>query len=128
MASVTYLKSIANNTPYTLTLVNGEDPSHSLAVAAQGVWMGALAIPWVGRASENYKALKLILGPRADAVIWVFQDYWEPAHQNAIKHLEAAQMAYASAEVEEVPGSNRGAGYKNLIVSLVGREFRLLLA
>lgn len=44
MANVTYLRSIANNTPYTLTLIDGENRSNSLAVGAQHVWNGSLAI------------------------------------------------------------------------------------
>ncbi|NIF17072.1 hypothetical protein [Pantoea sp. Cy-639] len=128
MASVTYLRSIANNTPYTLTLVDGENRSQSLAIGAQHSWNGALAVPWIGRSGENNKALRLILGPAAESNIWMFQDYWQPAHENAIKYLAASTMEYASEEVIEVPGDNRGGGNKNLIVSLVNRQFRLLMA
>lgn len=38
MASLTYLHSIANNTPYTLTLIDGENRSQSLAIGAQQAW------------------------------------------------------------------------------------------
>lgn len=78
MASVTYIKSIANNTPYTLTLINGENASYMFAIGAQNVWNGSMAIPWIGRSAENYKALRLILGPRSETTIWIFQDYWQP--------------------------------------------------
>lgn len=128
MASVTYLRSIANNTPYTLTLVDGEDLSHSLAIGGQQTWVGWLTIPWIGKSEENYKAIRLILGPAADTNIWLFQDYWQPAHKDAIKYLVASTMEYASEELAEVPGNNRNGGYKNLIVSLVNRQFKLLMA
>ena len=74
MASLTYLHSIANNTPYTLTLIDGENRSQSLAIGAQQAWNGSLAVPWIGKSSENHKALRLILGPNAETNIWVFQD------------------------------------------------------
>ncbi len=128
MASVTYLRSIANNTPYTLTLVDGENRSHSLAIGAQDVWNGSLAIPWIGKAEENYKAMRLILGPAAKTSIWIFQDYWEPAHKDAIKFLSASSMDYTSLDIEEVAGDNRNGGNKNLIVSLVNRQFELYMA
>lgn len=128
MASVTYIRTIANNTPYTLTLVDGENRSQSLSVGAQQSWNGSLAVPWIGRSGENHKALRLILGPGAETTIWLFQDYWKPEHQDAIKYLKATAMSYDSEDVSEVPGDNRGGGVKNLIVSLVNREFRLLMA
>ncbi|MFK0091351.1 hypothetical protein [Pseudomonas sp. NPDC090592] len=128
MASLTYLRSIANNTPYTLTLVDGENRGQSLAIGAQHVWNGSLAVPWIGKSEENYKALRLILGPAAETSIWVFQDYWQPAHQDVIKCLTASSMEYASEEVIEVAGDNHDGGSKNLIVSLVNRQFRLLMA
>ena len=128
MASVTYLCSIANNTPYTLTVVDGENRSKSVAVGAQHAWNGELAVPWIGNTNENHKALRLILGPAAEASIWVFQDYWKPAHENAIKQLAAHTMDYDSDEVIEVAGNNRNGGHKNLIVSLVNRKFKLHIA
>ncbi len=128
MASVTYLRSIANNTPYTLTLVDGESRSQSLAIGAQHAWNGSLAVPWIGKSKENYKALRLILGPGAVTSIWLFQDYWQPAHKDAVKYLTASSMEYLSEEVMEVPGDNREGGSKNLIVSLVNRQFKLLMA
>ncbi|MNJ31786.1 hypothetical protein D3C77_264340 [compost metagenome] len=128
MASVTYLRSIANNTPYTLTLIDGENRSQSLAIGAQQAWTGSLAVPWIGKSSENHKALRLILGPRSGTNIWLFQDYWQPAHEDAIKYLTASNMEYASEEVQEVPGDNRKGGNKNLIVNLVNRDFTLFIA
>ena len=128
MASVTYLRSIANNTPYTLTLIDGENRSQSLAIGAQHVWNGSLAVPRIGKSEENYKALLLILGTGAETKIWLFQDNWQPAHKDAVKYLTASSMEYASEEVMEVPGDNREGGSKNLIVSLVNRQFKLLMA
>jgi hypothetical protein len=128
MASVTYLRSIANNTPYTLTLIDGENRSQSLAIGAQQAWTGALAVPWIGRSAENHKALRIILGPRSETNIWLFQDYWQPAHEDAIKYLTASSMEYASEEVQEVPGDNRKGGNKNLIINLVNRDFTLYIA
>ncbi|MHC2147385.1 hypothetical protein [Pseudomonas sp. 210_17 TE3656] len=128
MASLTYLRSIANNTPYTLTLIDGENRSQSLAIGAQQAWAGSLAIPWIGNSGENHKALRLILGPRSATNIWLFQDYWQPAHEDAIKYLTASSMEYASEEVQEVPGDNRKGGDKNLIVNLVNRDFTLFIA
>ncbi|MCX2890009.1 hypothetical protein OO258_17385 [Pseudomonas sp. DCB_BI] len=128
MASVTYLRSIANNTPYTLTVIDGENRSHSLAIGAQHAWNGSLAVPWIGKSSENHKALRLILGPAAGTSIWLYQDYWQPAHEDAIKQLTASTMEYASEEAVEVPGDNRNGGNKNLIINLVNREFTLYMA
>ena len=128
MASVTYLRSIANNTPYTLTLVDGESRSQSLAIGAQHAWNGSLAVPWIGKSKENYKALRLILGPGAETNIWVFQDYWQPAHKDVVKYQTASSMEYTSEEVMEVPGDNHEGGSKNLIVSLVNRQFKLFMA
>ena len=128
MASVTYLRSIANNTPYTLTLVDGESRSQSLAIGAQHAWNGSLAVPWIGKSKENYKALRLILGPGAETNIWVFQDYWQPAHKDVVKYLTASSMEYTSEEVMEVPGDNHEGGSKSLIVSLVNRQFKLFMA
>jgi hypothetical protein len=34
--------------PYTLTLIDGENRSQSLAVGAQHAWNGELAVPWIG--------------------------------------------------------------------------------
>ena len=128
MASVTYLRSIANNTPYTMTLIDGEDPGMSLAIGAQSAWTGSLAVPWIGHNGEDYKAMRVILGPRAETNLFLFQDYWQPAGENAIKYLESPTMSYTSNQVQEVPGSNRGGGSKNLIFSLVGRDFKLYIA
>ncbi|MHC6224192.1 hypothetical protein ACYU03_05340 [Pseudomonas sp. X10] len=127
MASVTYIKSIANNTPYTLTLINGENADYMFAIGAQNVWNGSMAVPWVGRAAENHKALQLILGPQSATTIWVFQDYWNPPHENAIKYLTADEMDYDGATLE-LPGNNRGGGNKNLIINLVNRDFQLRIA
>ncbi|WP_442112361.1 hypothetical protein [Pseudomonas sp. NUPR-001] len=127
MASVTYLKSIANNTPYTLTLINGENSSYMFAIGAQSAWNGSMAVPWVGKTDENYKALQLILGPRSETRIWLFQDYWLPAHKDAVKYITATEMDYAGT-TNEVPGTNRGGGNKNLIINLVNRDFSLIMA
>ena len=128
MANITYICTNANNTPYALTLVDGENRSQSLSIGAQQSWNGSLAVPWIGRTNENYKALRLILGPGAETTIWLFQDYWRPAHEDAIKYLTATAMDYDSEQAHEVPDDNRGGGVKNLIISLVNREFRLLMA
>ncbi|HWD32633.1 hypothetical protein ACIKP7_10890 [Pseudomonas caricapapayae] len=128
MASVTYLRSIANNTPYTLTLVDGENSSQSFAIGAQQAWTGSLAMPWIGRSGENHKAVRLILGPRSETNIWLFQDYWQPAHEDAIKYLTASSMEYTSESVREVQGNNRNGGNKNLIINLVNRDFTLYIA
>ncbi|MNJ54310.1 hypothetical protein D3C77_497450 [compost metagenome] len=124
MASVTYIKSIANNTPYTLTLINGENSSYMFAIGAQNAWNGSMAIPWIGRSEENHKALRLILGPRSETTIWIFQDYWQPPHENAVKYIIAPSMDYEGA-TQELPGANRGGGNKNLIINLVNRNFEV---
>ncbi|WP_124311290.1 hypothetical protein [Pseudomonas chlororaphis] len=116
MAKVTNLKSIANNTPYTMSVRNGENHSEQFSIAAGSAWNGSLWIPWIGKDSENYKAIQLLLGPRGDVTIWLFQDYWEPPNANAIKYLIAPEMKY-SGGTQEVDGNNRGGGEKILNVS-----------
>ncbi|TDF86718.1 hypothetical protein [Pseudomonas sp. H9] len=126
MASVTYIKSIANNTPYTLTLINGENSSYMFAIGAQSAWNGSMAVPWIGKVEENYKALQLILGPRSETKIWLFQDYWLPAHKDAVKYITGSAMDYKGS-TEELPGNNRDGGNKNLIINLVKREFEVTM-
>jgi hypothetical protein len=124
MANVTYLVSIANNTPYTATLVNGENSGFMFSIGAQSVWNGSMAVPWIGHQGENYKALQLVLGPRSETTIWVFQDYWMPSAKDAVKYLAADVMDYAGSTLE-VPGKNQGGGNRNLIINLKNREFEL---
>lgn len=126
MATVTYIKSIANNTPYTLTVINGENSSYMFAIGAQSAWNGSMAIPWIGRSGEDYKAVRLILGPRAESNLWIFQDYYQPSGENAIKYLAAPSMDYEGG-TQELPGNNRRGGNKNLIINLVNRGFELLI-
>lgn len=45
-----------------------------------------------------------------------------------MKYLTASSMEYTSEEVMEVPGDNHEGGSKNLIVSLVNRQFKLFMA
>ena len=73
-------------------------------------------------------ALRLILGTSAETCFWIFQDYWQPAHEDAVKCITASSMEYTSEQVIEVTGDNRGGGNKNLIVNLVNRNFMLYMA
>ena len=92
MASVSILRSIANNTPYTLSIRNGESKSDLFSIGAQSAWNGCMNVPWIGKVSENYKAIELVMGAKAETTLWLFQDYWEPAHENAVKYLFGPEM------------------------------------
>lgn len=124
MASVSILRSIANNTPYTLSIRNGESKSDLFSIGAQSAWNGCMNVPWIGKVSENYKAIELVMGAKAETTLWLFQDYWEPAHENAVTYLFGTEMDYTGGTLE-VPGNNRGGGNHNLIISLEGNRFTL---
>ncbi|MBC8954196.1 hypothetical protein [Xenorhabdus sp. PB62.4] len=124
MAKVTDIVSIANNTPYTMSLINGENSDQIFSIGAERVWNGHLWVPWIGKTSENYKAIKLILGPKSDNYIYVFQDYYNPSGENAVKYFEGLSMNY-DGDTKEVEGDNRGGGRKVLVVNLTGRNYIL---
>lgn len=117
MASVTTLKSIVNSTQSSISVRNGENSSQAFTISANRTWEGKMDVPWIGKESEDYKAIRFLMGPASDVTIWLFQDYWNPPHQDAVKYLAAPAMSY-NAETIEVSGRNRGGGSKVLTISL----------
>ncbi|WP_367376727.1 hypothetical protein [Hafnia alvei] len=116
MAKVTSIFSISNNTPYTITVRNGENLNQIFSIPAGGAYDKAVWVPWIGNSEENWKAICLLLGPQSQDYIWLFQDYWNPSGANAVKYLIAPQMDY-DAETSEVDGNNRGGGNKALVIN-----------
>lgn len=111
-ASVTNIKTITNSLLYPITIRNGENSQEILTVGAGEGWNGDLWVPWVGSQSEMSKAIELTVAPD-NTKIWIFQDYWNPPHQNAIKCVYHRQDYGAAHEID---GNNRGAGEKALII------------
>lgn len=122
MASVTTLIRIVNGTQDTISVRNGENSSQAFTISANKVWEGEIKVPWIGKESEDGKAIRLLVGPGGNTTMWLFQDYWNPAHQDAVKYLVAPAMSY-NAETLEVSGRNRGGGSKVLTISLDGGSY-----
>ncbi|EQB98039.1 hypothetical protein [Photorhabdus temperata] len=73
-----------------------------------------MVVPWIGGQEEVWKALKIyVTGGHGN--VWVFQDYWYPAHENAIKYC-VGKFSYKDAK--EIPGNNRGGGNKRLLINV----------
>ena len=125
MAHVTNFKTITNNTPYPITVRNGEDTQQFFTVAGNAGWNGDLWVPWIGNDGENGKAIHIKAGSTGEINIWVFQDYWNPPNKDAIKAHYGSAMSYSHAK--EINGNNKGGGEKGLIVKLVGRDINLQL-
>jgi hypothetical protein len=118
MAQVTDLRTITNNTPYAITVRNGENKDQFFTVNGNAGWDGSLWVPWIGNDGESWKAIHIIAGATEDLNIWVFQDYWNPPNKDAVKCFYGSSMNYGGAK--EIDGNNRGGGRKALILYLNG--------
>ncbi|MBD2814433.1 hypothetical protein ID850_06575 [Xenorhabdus sp. Flor] len=119
MAKKTHIKTIENKTRYTVVIVNGEDGGKRIQINGFGEWRGDLVVPWIGRQDESWKALKIYIADEDNNDnVWVFQDYWYPPNQDAVKYHVGDNFSYENAK--EIPGNNKGGGDKLLSI-LVGR-------
>jgi len=125
MANVTNLKTITNNTPYAITVRNGENTQQLFTVNGNAGHNQDLWVPWVGNDSENWKVIQIKAGTRGETDIWVFQDYWNPPHENAIKCYYGSDSSRIYTNAWEIDGNNRGGGEKGLILELHGRDIYL---
>ncbi|ELE9727895.1 hypothetical protein RM407_001519 [Enterobacter kobei] len=124
MAYVTNIKSIANNTVYPLTIIDGENGVR-IAIAGSGAWNGDLWVPWIGNQSEDYKAIKIIWGFDSEQVIYLYQDYWYPPHENAVKYRTISPLVYYDGNNHIIPGNGTGGGNKGLILTGKGKDIEL---
>ncbi|OWO82586.1 hypothetical protein B5C26_09415 [Photorhabdus luminescens] len=116
MASVTTIKTIENITGDTMVIINGEDSNIGTVIERNRYWHGSLRVPWIGDQSESWKALRIfVLGGYRD-IIWVFQDYYRPPGENAIKYC-VGEFSYKNAQ--EIQGNNRGGGDKIFRLSAI---------
>jgi hypothetical protein len=107
-----------------MSIIDGEDTNQLFSIGAQSAWNGSMYVPWIGGDDENYKAIQISLGPTSETKLWVFQDYWDPSGENAIKYLFGPNMKYTGM-TKEVPGNNRGGGNRILMISLKGNGYDL---
>lgn len=124
MASVTNLKTIVNNTNTGVTFINGENASQIFTIAGNSSWNGDLWVPWIGNQGEAGKAIRILSGRNSEDVVFLFQDYWHPAHADAVKYVRD-NFDYESAK--EVEGENRGGGNKALIINPFERTIDLIM-
>lgn len=123
-AAVTNLRTIVNNTDSTITIINGENTEQSFSISPHSQWNGSLWIPWVGRQSEGFKAIKIFSGPQSNVLTYLFQDYWNPPNANAIKYSNDPFQYGTASDVE---GNNTGAGNKVLFINPDGAGIHLVL-
>ncbi|WP_445493547.1 hypothetical protein [Photorhabdus sp. SF281] len=115
MAYVTNIKNIVNGTTNKVVILNGEKNDERIEILSGLSWQGDLWVPWIGHQGEDWKAIKIFVEGGYD-VVYVYQDYYRPAHKNAIKY-SVGKLVYDSAA--EIPGNNRGGGNKVLFISIV---------
>ncbi|CAM3529247.1 conserved hypothetical protein [Xenorhabdus nematophila ATCC 19061] len=119
MASKTHIRTIKNETEFSIVIVNGEDGNKRIEIDGFKKWQGDLVVPWIGRQGEAWKALKIyVTGGKGN--VWVFQDYWNPPHKDAIKYYEGNEFSYEGAK--EIRGNNQGAGDKLLLINVIEVE------
>jgi hypothetical protein len=124
MAYVTNIKSITNNTVYPLTVIDGENGVR-ISIAGSGAWNGDMWVPWIGNQSEAYKAIKIIWGFESDQELYIFQDYWYPPHENAVKYRIISPFVYGDDNNYIIPGNATGGGNKSLILTANGKDISL---
>jgi hypothetical protein len=110
MANVTNIRTIANSALSAIAITTNDGAKQMFSVAAGGAWDGALWVPWVGNNGEMWKCLVLALGNRK---LKIYQDYWKPAYQDAVKYVWD-NGSYEDGN--ELGGNNRGGGEKALII------------
>ncbi|MBC8955037.1 hypothetical protein [Xenorhabdus sp. PB62.4] len=123
MANITKIVLINNHTKNKVGIFNGENHSQHSILPGR-TWSGEISVPWIREPSENWKALKLTLGPTDNVYIYIFQDYWSPPYEDAVKYLQAQYMDY-SGSTQEIPGHNRHGGNKTLTISQIGENYYL---
>ncbi len=103
------IRTITNNRPEPITVINGENHDQMFSIPAKGVWNGSLIIPWVARESEMNKCITLSIDGRKFA--YIFQDYNSINAQICWSVHGTYQLNY------EVQGSNLEGGRKALAVT-----------
>ncbi|WP_156429446.1 hypothetical protein [Burkholderia sp. TSV86] len=124
MANITNIKMVINNTFNILVLKDGENNSKLFSVPANGVWNGDIWVPWVSSQDDEKKAINIIDAAPSQILAFLFQDYWNPPGENAVKYCNTT-FSYSGAI--EVPGNNRGGGEKILIVNPAESGFSLFM-
>ncbi|TDB44158.1 hypothetical protein [Photorhabdus luminescens] len=114
MANKTHIITIENKTEDTIVLENGEDGNKRIEIKGFNDWSGDLVVPWIGGQNEEWKALKIYVTGGHDKV-FVFQDYWNPPHKDAIKYCV---RTFSYKDAKEIPGNNKGGGNKILLVNV----------
>jgi hypothetical protein len=74
MAATTWIIGVSNQLNIPITLHDGENTGKTINVAANGVSHDySVAIPWVDRQDEMWKALRVAIADKTQ--FWLFQHY-----------------------------------------------------
>ncbi|KER01843.1 hypothetical protein LGZ99_03135 [Photorhabdus temperata] len=114
IAGVTNIKTIYNKTPCVFVIEHGYIARKKITVDKMSEWRGDLWAPWIGDKYEPNKAIHIYTGRecKSEIDIWIFQDYWNPPNENAVKY--SLNRAFSYDDALEIPGNNRGGGNKIL--------------
>ncbi|PQQ27269.1 hypothetical protein [Photorhabdus hindustanensis] len=127
IAGVTNIKSIYNKTPCKIVIEHGYVARRNFSVDKMSEWHGDLWAPWIGDKYEPNKAIHIYTerGLRSEFRfnIWIFQDYWNPPNENAVKYSINREFTYDDAL--EIPGNNRGGGNKILTLEFNDNDINL---
>ncbi|VWC31002.1 hypothetical protein BLA14095_06299 [Burkholderia lata] len=114
MAGVTNITTIINETELYLTIRSGETND---LVFIEGGEKKSLSksfhVPWIGNQNEAKKAIDIKDNATSNVLAYLFQDYWQPPHKDAVKYCTAV---FSYEQAHEVDGNNRGAGGKVLYI------------
>lgn len=122
MASVTNIKAISNSLLFPANIKLGQDTQQVFSIAASGSWNGGLWVPWVGADGDMWKCIVITCPDHTNLTILVFQDFWNPAWQNAIKYINIVDPTKTPkySDGQEIAGNNRGGGAKALNIASDG--------
>ncbi|MFD1792200.1 hypothetical protein ACFSE0_11200 [Ochrobactrum teleogrylli] len=118
MAYVTCVKTVYNESPYTIFVDNGEDTSRNFQlVPTENKWLN-WGIPWIGREDESYKRLKFTSTQPFSKALCIYQDYWKPADANEVKYTWMEDFSYEKANGRAIGGDPDGGGNRNMIIKV----------
>ncbi|WP_126282456.1 hypothetical protein [Burkholderia stagnalis] len=114
MASVTNITTIVNETEFYLTIKNGETQESVIIKKDERKPLDkSFPVPWIGNQNEGWKAIDIKDNATSNVLAYLFQDYWHPAHKDAVKYCTAV---FSYEQAHEVDGNNQGGGGKVLYI------------
>ncbi|MCT8346677.1 hypothetical protein LGZ99_05465 [Photorhabdus temperata] len=109
MASVTHIRKIINDTSRRIYIVEGQNNGRTHTINANSELISNIKVPWIGNQEESNKAIRItIVDEPRTAIIWIFQDYWNPPHKDQMKYYKGEDFSYANAKNIDGPSSGGG--------------------